>query len=208
MCGGLVARSGVSNAQKWLEDHPGVEVVSRDRATTYALAVSQALPQAVQVADRWHLLKNLGEAIQRVLEANRATLKQAAQELAQEEQATAQVRAEIASAHIEAKESTSRREQLYQQVKAYQAAGRSLRWVATKTGVVGNTVHKYWYWSAFQPKTRSRCSPIYQFEAYLRKRWQEDQQHLDRLHEEVRQQGFLGSRSAVYRLVSQWPRDE
>ena len=193
--------------KKWLEDHPGVEIVSRDRASTYALAVTQALPQAVQVADRWHLLKNLGEAIQRVLEANRGMLRQAAQDLAQEQLPAKTSPDAVVSSPVEAAP-ISYREHRYQQVKAYQAAGYSVRWLTKQMGLARNTVRKYWRWSVFQAKTRSRCTPIDQYEAYLWQRWQEGQQHLDTLHTEVRQQGFDGSRSAVYRLISQWPRDE
>src|SRR4051812_30532161 len=50
----------------WLKAHPGVEVVSRDRSATYAQAATEGAPQAAQVADRWHLLKNLREAVERV----------------------------------------------------------------------------------------------------------------------------------------------
>jgi transposase len=58
----------------WLKAHPGVEVVSRDRSATYAEASTQGAPQAEQVADRWHLLKNLREAVERVLERNSAVI--------------------------------------------------------------------------------------------------------------------------------------
>ena len=51
----------------WLKAHPGIEVVSRDRSATYAEAAAQGASGAVQVADRWHLLKNLREAVERVL---------------------------------------------------------------------------------------------------------------------------------------------
>src|SRR5215472_7225000 len=51
----------------WLKEHPGVEVISRDRWSAYARAASDAAPQAKQVADRWHLLKNLREAIEGLL---------------------------------------------------------------------------------------------------------------------------------------------
>ena len=51
----------------WLKAHPGIEVVSRDRSATYAEAATEGASRAVQVADRWHLLKNLREAVERVL---------------------------------------------------------------------------------------------------------------------------------------------
>ncbi|MGW7361298.1 ISL3 family transposase [Streptomyces sp. NPDC054802] len=46
----------------WLREHPGVEVLCRDGSATYAEAIRRALPDAVQVADRWHVWKNLCEA--------------------------------------------------------------------------------------------------------------------------------------------------
>lgn len=52
---------------KWLKAHPSVEIVSRDRSPAYALGINEGAPQAVQVADRWHLLKNVREALERLL---------------------------------------------------------------------------------------------------------------------------------------------
>ncbi|MEU8497570.1 ISL3 family transposase [Streptomyces lavendulae] len=48
--------------EAWLREHPGVEIVCRDGSTTYAEAIRRALPDAVHVADRWHLWHNLCEA--------------------------------------------------------------------------------------------------------------------------------------------------
>jgi transposase len=56
---------GSAVVKRWLTEHPGVEVVCRDGSTTYAQAVRDALPDAVQVADRWHLWHGLGEAVLR-----------------------------------------------------------------------------------------------------------------------------------------------
>ncbi len=52
----------------WLNEHPGVELVSRDRWSAYAQASAEADAKPQQVADRWHLLKNLREAIERLFE--------------------------------------------------------------------------------------------------------------------------------------------
>ena len=49
--------------EKWLRKHPGVEIVCRDGSATYAEAVRRALPDAVQVSDRWHLWRNLCEKV-------------------------------------------------------------------------------------------------------------------------------------------------
>ncbi len=59
-------RVAESTAQ-WLQTHPGAEIVSRDRASLYAEAATKAAPNAVQVADRWHRLHNMSQALQSVL---------------------------------------------------------------------------------------------------------------------------------------------
>jgi transposase len=56
--------------EKWLKDHPGVEVVWRDGSGVYGEAVRQALPSAVQVGDRSHLWHGLGEAVRKEVAAH------------------------------------------------------------------------------------------------------------------------------------------
>src|SRR5215471_2850579 len=53
---------------------PEIQVVSRDRASAFADAVSQVLPHATQVADRYHLVQNLREHLQRLLDHKRSCL--------------------------------------------------------------------------------------------------------------------------------------
>jgi len=63
----LLADRSATTTADWLKRHPEIEVVSRDRAGLYADAAREGAPQARQIADRFHLLKNLREAIERQL---------------------------------------------------------------------------------------------------------------------------------------------
>jgi transposase len=60
---------------KWLEDHPGIEVFCRDRSKTYRQGMTKGAPNATQVADRFHLLKNLAEVLERILAMHTQQLK-------------------------------------------------------------------------------------------------------------------------------------
>jgi len=66
-----------STLVQWLASHPEVEIISRDRGGAYAEGARQGAPHAQQVADRWHLLKNLGEALEGLFLHKKALLKEA-----------------------------------------------------------------------------------------------------------------------------------
>ena len=63
----LLADREAATLAAWLKAHSGVEVVSRDRSPTYAAAINEGAPGAVQVADRFHLLMNVREALEKVV---------------------------------------------------------------------------------------------------------------------------------------------
>lgn len=75
----LLTDRASASLERWLREHPGVEIITRDRSHDYAEGASRGAPNAVQVADRFHLVKNAYEVLQKILERHHASLSAAAQ---------------------------------------------------------------------------------------------------------------------------------
>ena len=71
----LLSDRTASTLAEWLQTHPGVEIISRDRAKAYKEGASSGCPEAIQVADRFHLLQNLAQMLELVLNQHRTLLK-------------------------------------------------------------------------------------------------------------------------------------
>ena len=198
----------------WLKAHPELEIVSRDRSVVYAEAVKSGSPHAAQVADRWHLLKNLSELVERFFLQNHCFLTEAAAEIRADERAkqtTISAEEENAGKSGKAEKPVSpRRQKLFDLIKELQAAGKSKRAIARELNIARNTVRRY-IGCECVPRHRSgagRKSVVVPFAGYLKKRWKAGEHNGFRLWQEIKERGFRGEIDAVQRFVRRWRENE
>ena len=187
----------------WLQAHPSVEILSRDRAGAYAEGARQGAPNAIQVADRWHLLKNLSETLERVLDQNRAAMKQASPAL-QETVAVAWPPTKGKTAEDESRERRRKRLQRYEQVVQLHQQGVEQREIARRLSVARATVAHYIRAGTFPERAPRSPAPtsLDAFKSYLHQRWQEGCRNACQLARELKEQGYTGTASWVRRYVT------
>ena len=203
----LPDRSAESTAA-WLRQHPGIEIVSRDRASLYAKAPDRAAPHAIQVADRWHLLRNLGDALVGVRASHHAIMAEAARAACSKpetgsgpEPKTAKV---ITRAERAKQQSRERRLTRHQSVLELMSKGMSRAAISRSMGIDRRTVRRWTRTGAFpERKQVHRTSSIEQYHQYLDQRWQDGCHNATQLWREMRGLGFRGMGSVVRHWIQQ-----
>ena len=192
----------------WLHAHPGVEVISRDRAEAYAEGARQGAPLAIQVADRWHLLKNLGEMLVRILANHHRELKTLTQTMMVSQPAPVELRPQPMTTEAECLSSintNSRRYARFVQTHELHAQGFTLSAIARQTGMDRKTIRKYLHLTAlpaYHPQRR-RFSKLLPYQDYLLEHWQNGRRTVRQLWLDIRELGLKGSHSVVATFMAQ-----
>jgi transposase len=205
----LLSERSAAALATWLQAHPGVEIISRDRAGLYADGATQGAPNAIQVADRWHLLSNLRDLLERLLDQQPAALRAAAQQISDE--FTRQAGADpVAPPPAPAAEPAPCASQLrWTAVKRLKAEGWSARAIAAHLHVHRQTVRKDLAADSFPQRTsRWHTSTVAPYLAYLRQRWTEGCRDRMQLWRELQAQGFTGGYACVWRALRRFPTDQ
>ncbi|GAC1652813.1 MAG: ISL3 family transposase [Ktedonobacteraceae bacterium] len=195
----------------WLLEHPGVQIISRDRAGAYAEGARKGAPQARQIADRFHLLVNLHSAMVRLFERKHEILKQImTKEQAQNKDTASRVSndTEVVKSEPEPLTPTeaqqqvrrARRKNRYEEVIKLHKQGMSQAAIATLVGLNRNTVHSYIQAPSFLEQVRPsrHKSKLDPYKDYLHQRLAEGQENVIHLIAEIRAQGFRGSDTIVF----------
>jgi transposase len=206
----------------WLEAHPGVEIICRDRASAYAEAAHLSAPSAQQVADRFHLLMNLTAAVKKTVERNRQCLRlpvtdfssfaesaSVGPDTSSPKPSGAAIQTEVRNSGIPQTprqqlivERRARRFDKYTKVVELHNLGVPERRIAKQLDISRPTVERYLRIGHY-PEHARRGETIRPYADYLTQRWQAGVRVAVQLFEEIKKQGYRGSYKAVTMFVTE-----
>ena len=205
--------------EEWLKKHPEIEVITRDRAGAYADGARKGAPQAQQVADRWHLLKNANEAFERLLQRHQKFIREAVEKLPAPQQetvveitTTSKVVPETASEYMRSRSARERRQAFhaerkarYDRVQELKRQGYTIIQIKKHLGSGYSQVAGFFKAEEYPVINRSKGrSQLDEFDAYLRERWSSGCHSAGQLYRELSEKGYTGSDVTVRRHVQLW----
>src|SRR5712692_5491596 len=213
----LPDRSAEALAQ-WLKAHPGIQVISRDRAGAYADGAKRGAPDAVQVADRWHLLHNLADTLEHLFDRQPASLRAATAApvvTSQTQDACSPAKqpqtpipaVSAAPTRYEQRRQRRRAKRLerYETVRRLRQQGASHRTIMRQLRMGPATVRRYLHAATFPEIAQRRkvASILDPFMTYLTERWDAGCHNGLQLWRELSARGYTGSRPLLSRWVAQ-----
>ena len=198
----------------WLRRHPGVEIIVRDRAGAYAEGGKQGAPEAIQVADRFHLSANAGAALDEVLRSRRRHLEYVTVPETAEDEGPTPTAPTRPPNQLQEEQARRRayRNARWDEVRKRRAAGYSLLRIERELGMHWRTVHRYLA-TPVPPRNRPRAHPrpgglsspmLQPFIEYLQGRWQAGCSNIAQLQRELEAQGYGGSYALLHQALMPW----
>lgn len=204
------------SAAAWLAAHPELEVISRDRGADDAAAARQAAPQALQGADRFHVVKNLAEAVELALACGWAQIKREIREVNEPDNESADTeedeRTQAAAPDWRPPVPPSQQQQQlarqaermkrYEQVILLRSLGLKPAAIARRLGTSARTIRRWLATGMPEAKRRRRKRSAFEpYAPYVLKRWQEGCHNGLHLWRELQAQGYRHSARMVYRFL-------
>lgn len=222
----LLADRTTEAVSPWLATHPEIQVVSRDRANGFAEAISQVLPHATQVADRYHLVQNLRDHLQQFLERKRTCLpfvedtsvsakegspgeKEASPSHPPHANPVADL-SNLISAERKKLISRNKRLSCYEEVMALHREGLSQRAIARQLHLSRNTVQRYISSPGFPERAQgtglrnTRSSKLDPYLPFLRDQWDAGNHNGACLFRLIKERGYTGCESMLRMRLSEW----
>ncbi|MBT3749853.1 MAG: ISL3 family transposase [Candidatus Marinimicrobia bacterium] len=192
--------------KNWLLKYNDVKIVTRDRASSYASAVIEACPNAVQIADRFHLLMNLSDALDAYFKSIRKKIRSLITaktiellEVPENISISIKVKKEDVQSATSVHESIAikndPRLDIFLKVKELQAKGTPIRRIATDLKMSRNTIRSYFNQESLSPRKGSKSTNIEVFTDLIVARLNENGYKLMDIFREIKKLGYTGGRS-------------
>lgn len=199
---------GADDLAAWLQAHPGVEVVCRDRGGAYADGARRGAPEAIQVADRFHLWKNLGEHVRKTVSTHHGCLRQAAQDAMRDAQQAWESRPDAeqlavaaAARRVDDTVIARRIRRTFAEVQDLKAAGLGIRRIKRATGLAKGTVARYYHAETVEEllvRTRTgRSSVLDAYKPYIHERFSSGVTSIKQIWTEIRELGCPAAYSTL-----------
>lgn len=191
--------------EKWLKEHSGVEIITRDRSGSYSEGAKKGAPNAIQIADRFHLLVNLTDTLKHVVQQNPKSLKLTSEQPSAPEEQEPVGKEPVAEQEIiqPLPASLMQKQDLYSKIKELHQQGVALRDIANLMGVCVNTAMKYANLPEPPTKQIRSSRKTAGFEPYIKKRWDEGNRSPQQLFLELCEMGYKGSYKTIARYVAE-----
>ncbi len=210
----LLSDRDANSVAAWLKKHSSVEIIVRDRSGLFADGAFRGAPKAIQVIDRYHMIKNLVEALERFFLHKRSILKT----LHEQQQHTARSRLlplmEGIPASAKAEAASLRRHayyvELYEKIQQFHTKNVDVATIARHVGVSRRTVYRYLQMKQAPERTRihyTRKKLIEPYKPYLLQRWNEGCRNAQQLWREISVMGYTASVTTVSRFIGQLRKD-
>jgi len=158
-----------ADLKEWLTKYPGVKIVTRDRASSYSTAINEVCPDAIQVADRFHLLMNLSDALDKYFKSVRPEIRTLIKSKSKEytnmlsngpfidEKAELDLNCLSDSQEL-GRSFNDQRIDTFKKVKELQKEGIGSRRISRELRMSRNTVRSYFMQETLSPKNSSRST--------------------------------------------------
>ena len=195
----LLADRETERFESWIREHTEVTLVSRDRSTNYSSAISNTGRDITEVADRFHLIKNLSDCITKVISENYTEVRNALcpqeipfiKEMEPADIPTEKPTDERITISTKTRKEDSRLK-MFNEVKELQTKGFKIAAIAKRLHITRQTVRKYKAYEQLPDRRSCTRNEYYKFDIYVEDEYAKGK-YLSHIHKDIQNMGFKGS---------------
>jgi len=205
-----------SDLKQFLKKYPLVKIVTRDRASSYSSAVDEVCPEAIQVADRFHLLVNLSDALDKYFKSSRSLVKATIQKKTEEmakgdknisiETTTDDPQTDDSNSVVDVQDlervNFDQRIDKFNKVKELQKDNVGIKKIAKIVGITRITVRSYFVQDTLSPRISSRSTNIDSYTKLIQLRISTEGYKVKDILKEIISLGFDGGRTQAYSHIN------